>query len=77
MNFFDPRLTSDGKPYGKERYKNIVMERFLISKHINTSYGDTENISPIERAYLLEFIQDDLKTQADIMKDIESKRNSK
>lgn len=53
------------------------MERFLISKHTNTSYGDTENISPIERAYLLEFIQDDLQNQAKIMKEIENKRNSR
>ena len=77
MNFFDPLLTSDGKPYGKERFKNIVLERYLISKHTNTSYGDIGNISPIERAYLLDFIQDDLKQQAEALREIQNKGKNK
>jgi len=63
MNFFDPLLTSDGKPYATERYKQIVHERYLISKNINTGYDDTLNITPSERAYLLQFIVEDLERQ--------------
>ena len=60
MNFFDPVLTSDGQRYGEFRYKEIVKERYLISKHTNTSYKDTEFITPVERSYLLQFIIEDL-----------------
>lgn len=52
----DPVLTSDGKPYGPERYKEIAKERYLISKNCNTSYNDIGKITPIERGYLMEFI---------------------
>ena len=59
-------MTDDGRPYGPTRYKQIVKERYLISKHTNTSYDDTLNITPIEREYLLEFIADDLHRQKEM-----------
>ena len=61
----DPQSTDDGKPYGPARYKEISHERYLISKHTNTSYTDTGEITPIERGYLIEFIIDDLQRQKD------------
>ena len=61
----DPPLTEDGQPYGPARYKEIAHERYLISKHTNTSYSDTGNITPIERKYIIEFIVDDLQRQKD------------
>ena len=67
LSFFDPPWTSDGKPYGPERYRDIVKERYIISKHTNTSYVDTANITPLERSYLIEFITEDLKTKRDII----------
>ena len=62
----DPPLTEDGKPFGPSRYKEIAKERYLISKHTNTSYDDTTNITPLERGYLLEFLLDDMQRQKDI-----------
>ena len=59
-------MTEDGKPFGPSRYKEIARERYLISKHTNTSYDDTSNITPLERGYLLEFLVDDLQRQKDI-----------
>ena len=59
-------MTEDGKPYGPTRYKEIAKERYLISKHTNTSYDDTSNITPLERGYLLEFLLDDMQRQKDI-----------
>lgn len=56
-------MTDDGKPYGPIRYKDIVRERYLISKHSNTSYDDTKSITPMERSYILEFIIEDLERQ--------------
>ena len=72
-SFFDPLLTSDGQPYGPERYKDIVRERYIISKNINTSYSDTADISPLERGYLMQLIQDDLLRKQEIMENL--KRN--
>lgn len=56
----DPQLTNDGKPYGPWRYKELVRERYYISKTINTSYSDTGQLTPIEREYILEFITEEI-----------------
>jgi hypothetical protein len=67
VNFFDPLLTSDGKPFGQEKFKEIVQERYLISKHTNTSYADTKDITPTERSLLLNFVVKDLEKQRDLI----------
>jgi len=70
-------LTSDGKPYGPYRYKEIVKECYLISKNCNTSYTDLMKITPIEKNYLLEFISDEFKrTEELIKKTNENRRRS-
>lgn len=61
QNFLDPLLTSDGKPYGPYRYKQIVKEAYLISKNTNTSYVDVMKITPQERNYILEFLSEEFK----------------
>lgn len=66
LSSLDPQLTNDNKPYGPTRYKEIAKERYLISKHTNTSYEDTALISPLERGYILEFLVDDLQRQKDL-----------
>ena len=67
QSFFDPLLTSDGKPYATERFRQIVQERYIISKHSNTSYIDTLEVTPTERTYLIQFILDDLQKQKDMI----------
>jgi hypothetical protein len=61
----DPQLTDDPRLAGI-RYKDIVRERYIISKHTNTSYDDSLYITPLERRYLLEFIMDELKRQKEM-----------
>jgi hypothetical protein len=73
VDFLDPTLTSDGQPFGPIRFKEIAKERYLISKHCHTSYKDLDNISPTERAYLLEFIYDELQKEQNAIE--EAKRN--
>lgn len=73
MNFLDPALTSDGKPYGPQRFKDITKERYLISKYCNTSYKDLDNVTPTEREYLLEFIYDELQKEKEAYE--QAKRN--
>lgn len=75
MNFLDPKLTSDGKPYGPYRYKEIVKECYLISKNCNTSYTDLMKITPIEKNYLLEFITEEFQRTEEMIKQSNENRS--
>ena len=59
-SFLDPQSIKDKYgnevPYGPERFKQIVEERYEISKTINTSYNDVGKMTPRERKYILDFI---------------------
>lgn len=77
MNFLDPALTSDGKPYGPYRYEQIVEECYAISKRIHTSYNDIKQITPLERTYLLQFIRKDLERENELREQQQAKINSK
>lgn len=59
-------MTSDGRPYGPIRYQQIVEERYQISKYTHTSYKDLDDITPLERRYLLELIKTDLEREKEI-----------
>ena len=67
MSFLDHLVTEDNKPWGPERYKNIIRERYRITKNANISYGDTGNMTPTEREIILQFIDDDLKRSKEIL----------
>ena len=65
-NFLDPQ-TIDGKtPYAPKRLRDLVQERYLISRHINTSYNDVGSITPLERTYLLQFIKEEKEKEKEI-----------
>jgi len=70
-------LTKDGKPYGPYRFKEIVRERYLISKNINTSYNDVGQITPRERGYIIEFIADEIKRSKDLIEQQKLKQKQK
>ena len=71
-SFLDPQFTKEGKPYGPIRYKEIVKERYLISKNMNTSYNEIGQITPIERKYIMEFIIDEIKKSNEL---VEKRKN--
>lgn len=73
----DPQLTKDGKPYGPVRFKEIVRERYLISKNINTSYNDVGQITPRERGYLIEFMIDEIKKSKQLVEEQKLKNKGK
>lgn len=75
MSFLDPQLTKDGKPYGPIRLKEIIKERYLISKNINTSYNDTGKITPLERRYILEFMIEEVQAQKELKESIMNNRS--
>lgn len=70
-------MTSDGKPYAPTRFKEIVRERYLISKHTNTSYVDLGSITPLEREYLLLFIQEELEKRRQLEASAKAQMNNK
>jgi hypothetical protein len=70
-------LTSNGQPYGPKRYRDIVKERYLISKNCNTSYTDLGKVTPLERQYLIEFITEELQKQKDMIEAQKAKRKRK
>lgn len=59
----DPQWTSDGKLFATQRYKDLVKERYLITKYTHTSYNDTAYITPLERKYIFDLISEELKRQ--------------
>lgn len=67
MSSLDPQTTNNGQPYGPIRYKEIVKERWYIAKHSNIPYSDTENMTPAERNYILEFISEDFQRNKEAM----------
>lgn len=75
LTFLDPKYAPDGKsPYGPYRFEQLVRERFLISKHLNTSYPDTGKITPRERAYLISFLEEDGKRQKEQLNALKAKQ---
>lgn len=67
----DQQFCKDGKtPYGPIRYEEIVKERYLISREINTSYNDTGKLTPLERRYILNYIIDEAKAKEEQSKKI-------
>ena len=63
MNFLGPVLNSDGTPCGPQRFRDIVKERYYITKHTHTSYSDIGQMTPLERKYILELITNDLQAR--------------
>ena len=72
-SFFDPPSTSDGKPYGPARYKEIVMERYLISKYSNTSYLDCGEMTPLERGYIVDLIKEEIDKKRQLQEELKQK----
>ena len=74
MNFLDQQYDENGRPLGPERYKEIVKDRYYIAKHGNISYQDTGRMTPTERDYIRNFIEEDLRRQKEyIDKNLPSK----
>ena len=57
-------------------FKQLVRERYLISKHTNTSYEDTANMTQIERQYIFEFITEDLNKEKEAYERIKQEQEA-
>ena len=56
-----------------EIYKGLVKECYYISKHTHTSYSDTLNMTPTERRYWIDFINEDFKRNEEELRKIRDK----
>lgn len=55
---------------------NIIQEKYQISKRINTSFTELDDITPVERKSLLKLILKDLEEQKRIMDAAKNKGNN-
>ena len=53
--------------------ENIVKEKYYITKFLNTSYLDTDEITHIERNMLLRYIKDDKEQEAKQIKNLRNR----
>ena len=53
--------------------ERIIHERYFICKNTNTSYIDVGVISPLEREYILGYIQEELELQEKAIKEAQGK----
>lgn len=74
-NFLDPALTSDGKPYGPARFKEIVEENYVLAKFANISYSDTLKMSVLERQYLLKITISEINKQKEALEKAQAQKN--
>ena len=72
----DPKYNEDGTPYGPKRFKDIVKERYFISKKCSTTYNEVGNITPVERQYIIEFILEELEKEKKMIQEAEAKKGS-
>lgn len=78
LNFLDPKLYKDEdgveRPYGPYRYRQLVNDRYYITKHTHISYTDTGLMTPTERRMIIEFINKDIAAQNEAIQKSMKKR---
>ena len=72
----DPPKTKDGQPYGPYRYKEIVRECYFITKNSGVIREDIMKMTPIEREYFIEFIQDEAQRTKEYMDKLKQEREA-
>ena len=77
QNFLDPKYNKDGTLYGHKRFKEIVRERYFISKKCHTSYNEVGEITPYERKYLIEFIIEEIEKEKQALEEKKAQKTYK
>ena len=70
----DPQKTKDGQPYGPYRYKEIVRECYFITKNSGVTREDIMSMTPVEREYFIEFIQDEAERTKEYIEKVKQER---
>lgn len=53
QNFFDQQMLTNPETYYRERIDMLMRERYLIAKQLNTSFIETNEMTPKEREYMI------------------------
>lgn len=71
-------MTKDGKPYGPERYRQLVTNCYLISKNCNTSYVDVrDKMTPSEMTQIMKLINQEIEEKKKYYEKIKQERDQK
>ncbi len=71
-------MTSDGKPYGPYKYKELVKSLFILSKNLNTSYIELrDKLTPTEMTSLLLLLKEEDDKNKEYLDKIKSEREKK
>ena len=71
-------MTKDGKPYGPERYRQLVTNCYLISKNYNTSYVDVrDKMTPSEMTQIMKLINQEIEEKKKYYEKIKQERDQK
>lgn len=70
-------MTSDGKPYGPKRYREIVRECWYISDQLHTSYTDVLDLAVTDRIMLIRLINEKIENTNKAMEEARQARNKK
>ncbi len=76
-SFLDPQTTSDGRPYGPYRYKQLIKECYLIAKNTNTPYTSLMEITPTEKNELLNLILEESQKSQEAVAKIKAENKRK
>ena len=57
--------------YNLKKFKQLVSERYTISRYTSTSYKDVGEMTPIERRYLIDFLKEEFDTAKENNKKLE------
>lgn len=56
-------------------YKNTVNEIYFLVKYAGTSYNDVLKMTPIEKGYMIGFVQEEMQRNADKIKEVTESQN--
>ena len=76
-SFLDLQTTSDGKPYGPIRFKQLVKECYLIAKNTNTPYTALLDITPTEKDELINLIVEENKRSEEAIEKMRTMNRAK
>lgn len=71
-------MTKEGKPYGPEKYKQLVKSCWIIAKNSNSSYTEIrDKITPTEMGMLLNLIKEEADKNNEAIAKMKKEREEK
>lgn len=68
-------LDENKKPLALKCYKQLMFQRYYITRNTNTSFVDTAQMTPTEREYIIKFIVDENKKTRETLENSKHKKD--